>query len=329
MNASLDLSRWREAPRGVGYRRRVMVEAGLRQLLQLRIFKALLAVAWSAGFALAVLGFVFAQSVSAGGWVESIAEYFGPRGLAVAKALTALVMLYPDVCIEGWFTLLFWAHSFVGLMLSLVALTTMVPRLITLDRATNALTVYLSRPLTSTDYLLGKLGLIVAVLALMWTGPLLFGWVLSVGFAPSTDFIVYSFGPLLRALAFHAIGVVTLAAIALGVSASVRTSRAATVTWIGLWLIFGALASPPRTPEWLKRTSFSHNLGEVRQGVFRLDRALQLASDSLPILDKNLTRNMAGAGARAKPSDFPGALGSLAVFVAAGSFVFLRRLRPE
>jgi hypothetical protein len=163
----------------------------------------------------------------------------------------------------------------------------------------------------------------------MWTGPLLFGWVLSVGFAPSTDFIVYSFGPLLRALTFHAIGVVTLASIALGVSASVRTSRAATIVWIGLWLIFGAIANPPRTPDWLKRTSFSHNLGEVRQGVFRLDRALALASESLPILDKNLTRNMAGAGARAKPADFPGALGSLAVFVAAASFVFLRRLRPE
>ena len=93
MSASLDLSRWRGAPRGGGYRRRAMVEAGLRQLLQLRIFKVLLSVAWSAGFALAVLGFVFAQSVSAGGWVESIAEYFGPRGLAVAKALTALVNL--------------------------------------------------------------------------------------------------------------------------------------------------------------------------------------------------------------------------------------------
>jgi len=329
MNASLDLSRWREAPRGVAYRRRVMVEAGLRQLLQLRLFKILLSLAWSGGFALAVLGFVFAQSVSAGGWVESLAEYFGPRGVAVAKALTALVMLYPDICIDGWFTLLFWAHSYVGLMLSLVALTAMVPRLITLDRATNALTVYLSRPLTSTDYLLGKLGLIVAVLALIWTGPLLFGWVLSVGFAPSTDFIVHSFPPLLRALAFHAIALVTLAAIALGVSALVRTSRAATVAWIGLWLIFGALAGPPRTPDWLKRTSFSHNLGEVRQGVFRLDRALELASESLPILDKNLTRNMAGAGARAKATDFPGALGSLAVFVAVASFVFLRRLRPE
>lgn len=329
MNAGLDLSRWHEAPRGVGYRRRVMVEAGLRHLLQLRLFKVLLTLAWSGGFALAVLGFVFAQSVATGGWVESLAVNFGPRVAAVAKTVPALVMLYPDICIEGWFTLLFWAHSYVGLMLSLVALTAMVPRLITLDRATNALTVYLSRPLTSTDYLLGKLGQILAVLALVWTGPLLFGWVLSVGFAPNTDFIVYSFQPLLRALLFHAIAVATLAAIALGVSALVRTSRAATLAWIGLWLICGAMATPPRTPEWLQRASFSRNLGEVRQGVFRVDRALLLASDSLPIFDQSFSKNLAGAGARARAGDFSGALGSLAVFVALSSFVFLRRLRPE
>jgi len=329
MTGTFDLSRWRSAPRGLGYRRRAIIAAGLRQLLAFRLFKILLAAAWGSGVAIALLGFAFSQSIADGGWLQTLAAQIGPRMQAVVSMLAAFVLLYPDICIGGFYTLVFWLHSFVGLWLSLVALTALIPRLVTADRATNALIVYLARPLTSVDYLLGKLGLIVAVLALMWTGPLLFGWVLSVGFAPSTDFIVYSFGPLLRALAFHAIGVVTLAAIALGVSASVRTSRAATVTWIGLWLIFGALASPPRTPEWLKRTSFSHNLGEVRQGVFRLDRALQLASDSLPILDKNLTRNMAGAGARAKPSDFPGALGSLAVFVAAGSFVFLRRLRPE
>ena len=120
--------------------------------------------------------------------------------------------------------------------------------------------------------------MIVGVLVLMWTGPLLFGWLLSIIFAADSDFVVYSFSPLLRALWFHGIGVVTLAAIALGVSAVSRTSRTTTIVWIGLWLIMGTVAKPPRAPDWIKRASFTHDLTEVRQGIFRLDTALLTAA---------------------------------------------------
>lgn len=329
MDASLDLSRWRETPRGVGYRRWTIVSTGVRQLFRLRFFKLLLIVAWCGGVALAALGFLFSQSVASGGWLETTAVYIGPRAEALSAVLAAFVLLYPDVCIGGWFTLIFWLHSFLGLGLSLIALTVMVPRLITRDRASNALTVYLSRPLTSADYLLGKLGTIVGVLAAMWTGPLLLGWVLSVAFAPNTDFIVHSFTPLSRALLFHAIGLVTLAAIALGVSAFSRTSRNTIIVWIGLWLILGAVAKPPGAPQWLRRASFTQNLSEVRQGIFRLDDALLTAAQELPILDQGVTRDFTRAGTRAKATDFNGALAALAAFVALSSIVFLRRLRPE
>lgn len=329
MEASLDLSRWRDAPRGVGYRRWTMVSTGLRHLFRLRLFKILLGLAWSGGIAVAALGFLFSQSVTTGGWVETGAAHLGPRAEAIASAVAALVLLYPDVCIGGWFTLLFWAHSFLGLTLSLVALTAMVPRLITRDRATNALTVYLSRPLTSSDYLLGKLGIIVGMLACMWTGPLLFGWLLSVVFAPNSDFIVYSFTPLSRALLFHAVGLVTLAAVALGVSAVSRTSRNTVILWLGLWLVLGAVTKPPGAPPWLRRASFSHNLGEVRQGIFQLDSALLTAAEDLPLFDQNFAQTLARAGHRAESPDFKSALVALAGFVALGAVVFFRRLRPE
>ena len=329
MDASLDLSRWNAAPRGVGYRRWTIVSAGLRQLFQLRFFKALVAVAAAGAIGLAALGFLFSQSVTTGGWLETTAGYIGPRAQAFFSVVAALVLLYPDVCIDGWFTLIFWLHSYLGLGLSLVALTTLVPRLITRDRATNALTVYLSRPLTSADYLLGKLGTIVGVLVIMWTGPLLFGWLLSVAFAPNRDFIVYSISPLLRALLFHGIALVALAAIAFGVSAIGKTSRTTVIVWIGIWLLLGAVAKPPRSPQWLKRASFTHNLGEVRQGVFELDRALLTAADALPLTDKGFVQNLQRGGNRARSDDFNGALASLGVFVALSSVVFLRRLKAE
>jgi ABC-2 type transport system permease protein len=329
MEAILDLSRWSAKPRNVGYRRWTIVSTGLRQLFRLRLFRILLFLAWVGGVVLAAAGFLFSQSVTSGGWVESFAVYIGPRFQAVSSALAAFVLLYPDICIGGWFTLIFWLHSYLGLGLSLVALTAMVPRLITRDRATNALTVYLSRPLTSSDYLLGKLGMIVGVLAAMWTGPLLFGWLLSVAFAPDRDFIVYSFSPLMRALLFHGIALVTLAAIALGVSAISRTTRTTTIVWIGLWLILGAMAKPPRSPQWMQRASFTHNLGEVRQGILRLDTALTLAGENLPLTDQRFARNLSTAGKKAESTDFNAALASLGAFVALSSFVFLRKLRPE
>lgn len=329
MDASLDLSRWREAPRGVNYRRWIIASAGLRQLTRLRFFKILLAVSWVAGGAIALLGFAFAQSIADGGWLETLAANIGPRFQAVVSALGAFVLLYPDIVIGGFYTLIFWLHSFVGLWLSLVALTVVLPRLITRDRATNALTVYLSRPLTSTDYLLGKLGTIVGVLALVWTGPLVFGWLLSVATAPSTDFVAYSFRPLLNALLFNAIALVALAAIALGVSAISRTSRNTLVVWIGLWIVLGFITVGPRTPLWLQRSSFTHNLTEVRAGILRPDAALLTAAQELPLTNRQFADSLARAGNRTQASDFTGALAALGGFVVLSSFVFLRRLRPE
>ncbi len=329
MDSSLDLSRWREAPRGVAYRRWCIVATGLRQLLRTRYFKFLLSVAWSGGLMIAVAGFAFSQSLASGGWLENFAVRLGPRAEAVFTVITGLVAMFPDVVVHGVFTLIFWAHSFLGLWLSLLALTVLVPQLITRDRGSNALIVYLARPLTSTDYLLGKLGIIVGVLVLVWTGPMLCGWLLSMLFATDRDFIVYSFSPLLRALLFNGIALVALAAIALGVSALGRKTQVATIVWIGLWLVLGGMAAPPLAPDWIKRASFTRDLYEVRQEVFRLDTALSDAAAQLPLLDQRFVTNLAAAGKKAEPTDFNGALAGLGIFVVASSFVFFRKLRPE
>lgn len=329
MDNSLDLSRWQEVPHGVAYRRWVIVSTGLRQLFRLKFFKILLTAAWIGGALIAVAGFVFSQSLAPGGWLETLAIKSGARAEALFQVLTGLMAMFPDVIINTFFTAVFWAHSFLGLWLSLLALTTLVPQLITRDRASNALLVYLSRPLTSTDYLLGKLGIIVGVLTLVWTGPLLFGWLLSMLFATDRDFIVYSLSPLLRALLFNGIALVVLASIALGVSALGRKSVITTVVWLGLWAVLAFMAVPPKSPTWVKRMSYTANLGEVRQEILNLDTALSNAAESLPLLDQRFASNVASLARRAGSTDFNGALVALGFFVAGSSFVFFRKLRPE
>ncbi len=329
MEASLDLSRWRETPKGVGARRWTIIVTGLQHLLRGRVFLILTIAAWVAGLVVAAFGFLFTQSVATDGWLQTFAENLGPRAEAMVSALGGLVTLYPDICIHGVFTFAFWIHSYLGLGLTLIALTMVVPQLIARDRASNALTIYLSRPLTSTDYLIGKLGIIAGVILMLWTGPLIFGWLTSMMLAPDRDFVVYSLAAFGHALLFNAIALVALAAIALGVSALTRVGRVASIIWISLWLVAGTMAKLPSSPSWLQHVSFSYDLSQVRQQMFRLDEALAAASAQLPLLDQNLVRNLAATGTKAAPTDFTGALIGLALLTIAGSAAFLRRLRSE
>lgn len=329
MEIGLDFSRWREKPLGVSYRRWVITWNGLRQILRSGFFRVLLFLGWITSVVIAGGVFCFSQSVASGGWLETWAANFGRRPEAVAKALGALVLLYPDICIHTLYTWLFWLQSFAGLGLSLVVLTAIIPQLITRDRASNAMTIYLSRPLTSTDYLLGKLGIIVGVLILFWTGPLLAGWIFSLLLAPNRDFVLYSLAPLGRALLFNGIGLVVLASIALGVSALTKTSRNTILLWVGLWVVTWMVASMHHTPDWIGRASFARDLAQVRQEVFQLDSALKEAVESLPLLDRNVSQTLSRVGDKMAPTDAAGAAGGLAVLVVLSSVVFFKKLRPE
>lgn len=329
MEATLDFSRWREKPLGVGYRRWVIVSYGLRQITGTRFFKLLLFFAWSTALFIAAVCFSFSQSVASGGWLESLAANLGVRPLAVAKAVGGLVLLYPDVCIHTLYTWIFWLQSIIALILCLVTLATLVPHLVTRDRASHALTIYLSRPLTSFDYLVGKLGVVAGVVLMVWTGPLLCGWLLSLLLAPSRDFLIYSLPPLGRALLFNGLGLATLATVALGVSTLNKSSRGAAGMWIGLWLVGSVIAGFPNTPDWLRCASFSRDLSVVRQEVFRLDAALASAAETLPIVDQNFARNLERVGKQQQPDGTVGALLGLAGIAGASCFVFFRKLRAE
>ena len=329
METALDLSRWREAPRGVGYRRWVILSTGLRQILATRFFKILIYVAWLGGVLIAAGGFLFSQTVTSGGWLEGLVSDLGPRPEAWVKALGALVVMYPDICVSGVFTVIFWLHSFLGLTLCLIALTVVVPQLIARDRASHAMTIYLSRPLTSADYLLGKFGMVVGLLLVLWTGPLLAGWGLSMALSSDRDFIVHSIQPLLRALLFNGLALAVLAPLAIGVSALGRSSRVVIGLWIGLWLVGGAVAKFPNSPGWLRHASFTANLAEVRLTVLPVDQALSDAATKLPFLDANLKRNLERTATLTRPKEFRGAVAGLGLLVLLSSGICLRRLRAE
>ena len=329
METSLEFSRWKENPRGVGYRRWAIITTGMRHVLRIQHFRVLLFASGASGLLMASLAFAFSQSVATGGWLEALASNFGPRAEAIAKAVGAMVLLYPDVCIRGLYTIIFWLQSFSGLWLSLLGMTAILPQLVARDRASQALTIYLSRPLTSYDYLVGKLGIIVGVLFLTWTGPLVGGWLLSLLLAPGRDFIAFSIEPLGRALLFNGIGLLALASIALGVSAFNKTSRGTIMLWIGLWVIAGAVASFPHAPDFVRQVSFTYDLTQIRKEAFRLDTVLSDIADTLPLLSRNISDNLTRISQRSAATNTAGAAAGLAGLVALSCAVFFRKLRPE
>lgn len=329
METALELRRWQEKPLGVGYRRWVIVSNGLRQMFRLRVFKILLVLAWTAGVLIAAAGFLFTQSLASGGWFESWAASLGPRVQAVVSAFCSVVLLYPDICVHGLFTAVFWWHSFVGLGLCLVALSVAVPRLVALDRSCNALTIYLSRPLTSIDYLVGKLGIVAGILLLLWTGPLLLGWVLSMAFATNSDFFVYSLTALMRACLFNLISLVVVAAVALAVSSLGKTTRTVTAVWIGVWIVAGSIAQAPLMPAIVQGASFSRNLAAVRQELFEFDAVLLKAADTLPIANDSFANSLRKGASKVSAQNTRGAHVGLIVITIVCSLVFSRKLRPE
>lgn len=329
LDAKLDFNRWDGPRRGVNSRRWVIMSTGLRQLMGLKFFRVLLFLAWTAGVAVALAGFGFTQALSETGWLASLAEKAGPRPQAVMSAVSALLLIYPDILIVGMFKCIFWAHSQAGLLLSLVALTILVPGLITRDRASQALTIYLSRPLTSADYLIGKFGIIVGVLLLLWTGPLVAGWLLTILFAPDMVFARYSLSALSDALLFNAIGLVVISAVAFAVSSLGKTAASARLWWIGLWIVLGGLAKHPFMPTWVKHASFSYDLSMVRDEVFRLSSVLQDAAGVVPMLSPELANEMVRASTTVGTDQITAVVIGLCTLVGLSMLFFLRRVKPE
>jgi len=326
---TLELSRWREKPEGLAHRRWAIASLGIKRVMRLKFFRLLLILAWGSALAVAGIAFSFGQAVATGGWLESFAAHFGPRVTAIASSTGALILLYPDICVGGLFTLLFWVQAGVSMVLCLVALTLVIPGLITRDRSSHALTIYLSRPLTTVDYLLGKLGIIIAALAVLWTGPLLVSWVLAMLLSPNLDFLTYSLGPLGHALLFNAVALVVLASIALGVSASAHSSSRAVLAWLGAWLILGVIANLGHSPTWLRDMSFSYDLDQIRRSLFQPGAALVRAAAELPMLNSDLAKHLHNAGENISPHGTGQAVAGLVLLTFAGSLVFLQKLRPE
>ena len=146
--------------------------------------------------------------------------------------------------------------------------------LIANDLKANALQIYLSKPITRQDYLLGKLGILLFFLALPTLVPGLLLFLIAILFKSDVEFLRTLFWVPASIVAYSIIIMLTFALIMLALSSLSRSSRFAGISFIAVFffsqILYGILNSILRTTR-VAWVSLSNNLVQVGDLLFGRD----------------------------------------------------------
>lgn len=143
--------------------------------------------------------------------------------------------------VEFW-TLCYNFFLSIEIWFSMLLIVLVGPNLISQDLRYNAFPLYFSRPLRRIDYVLGKLGVIVALLSMVIVVPSILAYVLGLLFSLDLTILRDTFGLLLSAIAFGLVIAVSAGLLILALSSLSRNSRYIAIMWLGLWIVSGMVA---------------------------------------------------------------------------------------
>ena len=126
--------------------------------------------------------------------------------------------------------------------LAMVLILFVGPNLISQDLRYNALPLYFSRPLRRIDYILGKLGVIVALLGSVIVLPALAAYALGMVFSLDITILRDTFRILLASVAYGLVISLSAGLLILALSSLSRNSRYVAMFWIGIWFVTSAVA---------------------------------------------------------------------------------------
>ncbi len=145
--------------------------------------------------------------------------------------------------------------------------------LIANDRRANALQIYLSKPLTRTEYVFGKLAILMSFLLLVTWVPALVLLIVQISFAGNFTFLKNNFYLFPAITVFAFIQVTTVAAAMLALSSLSKSSRYVAILYAAVLFftqaIYGVLSVVTRSTQ-LSWISFPANLAQVGDVIFRL-----------------------------------------------------------
>lgn len=207
---------------------------------------------------------------------------------------------------QAWALLLFSFFRYpqgvvVALVVGLIA-----PRLVAQDVRSRAFLLYFSRPLTPTEYIAGKLVILIVYLSIISTLPALALYVLAVGLSPSLDVVWATWDLPLRVLGASVVLMLPTTTLALCLSSLTSESRYAGFAWFAIWALgwiaygtqraieaasqgtVGSLAPTGSVAElghdsWVL-VSLYHTLGKVQAWVFGLESFTQTVAAAAVVL---------------------------------------------
>jgi ABC-2 type transport system permease protein len=143
--------------------------------------------------------------------------------------------------VEIW-TLSF--HYFLSweLWFSMVLVLLVGPNLISQDLRYNSLPLYFSRPLRRTDYFVGKLGVIVALLTAVIILPCVVAYVLGLLFSLDITIVRDTSRILLASITYGLVIALSAGMLMLALSSLSRNSRYVALFWMGIWLVTGVVS---------------------------------------------------------------------------------------
>lgn len=252
--------------------------AWLRRLLLIATFPAVFAVF---GF------FAYEQAVQGQAPPRLVATILS-RQLRAPELADRLLEDPAAVRHDVWAQFLMWLFRYPQAVLMVVVLGIVAPRLISYDLRSRGYLLYLSRPLTPAEYLLGKTAVLWFLLAMITTVPALLVYVAGVLLSPGLVVVEHTWDLPLRVLLATCVLAIPTSSLAICYSSLTTESRFAGYAWFATWILgwvtyaimtSSALVSGPRPRErWESGEIFSawqfvspyHTLGKLQAGVFGL-----------------------------------------------------------
>jgi ABC-2 type transport system permease protein len=318
----------------------VIAATGIRLAWKSRWLRRAMLLAWSPALFFAASFFAFEQAVEEGR-LTSLAERAGRGGNLDGVGILGTVLadtLGRTAAVPGMSEAervvatrkLVWTRLLLAFMrapqavLLAVVIGLVAPALISGDLRAKAWLVYFTRPVGRTEYILGKLATLAAIVAVITVLPAAALWLAGVLVSPSILVAAETWDLPLRAIAASVVLAVPTVLLALAFSSLTAESRIASfawfATWAACWIAHSALttadmvaavedrgvaaataanppAPPPRRGRWLARAagldggldrwawvSPYHAVGAVQAAIFGVERRPEAVVPSVAAL---------------------------------------------
>lgn len=197
-----------------------------------------------------------------------------------------------------WSALIYMFLHYTQIFCVMIVVALVGPRLVSEDLRSRALTLYLARPITRLDYIVGKLAVVCFWVGTVTLLPALALYALSIAFSPSVEALTHTIAVVPRVTLVSLALMVGTGAPMLALSAVFPNPRLLAFLWAGAWLMSSvasrvlglALFPGTREGDWTGLVSVSANFDAIAFRVFDIDGLLRPAAEVSPRLLRTLER---------------------------------------